>query len=133
MSYRPKGKHVTIDENNPEALGICDYSNMVFKRKDLVRQMEYRGQGLVWTGFMVGRPYLDKPNPQLKPPILPPDPIPVIDPRLPQPTELTWSTTFSTWNNTYGIWNTFDDLFDGSIALTPQQRLTGLQNINWNS
>lgn len=84
MSYTPKGKHVHIDSSAPEALGICDYTGFPFMKKDLVKQMEYRGNALVWTGLLVGRPYADKPNPQLKPPIYPPDPVPVQMARLPQ-------------------------------------------------
>lgn len=84
MRHSPKGKHVTIDESAPEAVGICDYTGFVFLKKDLVKQMEWRGNALVWTGFLVGRPYLDTPNEQFRPPILPPDPVPVEFPRLPQ-------------------------------------------------
>lgn len=88
MSFvsRYKGKHVTIDRNNPEALGICDYSDFVFNHKDLVKQMEWRGDNLVWTGMLVGRPYLDTPNEQNRPPAVKNDPRPVKDPRVPQNT-----------------------------------------------
>lgn len=84
MSDRPKGKYVSIDFNNPQAVGICDYSGFVFNRRDLERQMEWRGDRLVWTGFYVARRFMDKPNEQLRPPILMPDPVPVLWPRLPQ-------------------------------------------------
>lgn len=84
MSYRPHGKHVSIDETSPKAVGICDKTGFIFNRKDLVKQMEWRGNALVWTGFLVGRPYVDEPNQQLRPPILPPDPVPVVMPRLEQ-------------------------------------------------
>jgi len=85
MSDRPKGKHVTIDINNPLALGICDYTGFVHLRKDLVKQMQWAGDSLVWTGLYVGKDYLDVPDPQLRTPHLPPDPVPVMDPRPPQP------------------------------------------------
>lgn len=77
----PLGKHVTIDINNPEALGICDKTGFVFNRKDLVKQMAWQGNALVWTGAYVGKPYLDKPSEQGRSPSLPPDPIPVVQPR----------------------------------------------------
>lgn len=85
MSDRPLGKHVTIDPNNPQALGICDYTGFVHLRKDLVKQMQWAGDALVWTGLYVGKDYLDKPDPQLRTPILPVDPVPVKEPRPPQP------------------------------------------------
>lgn len=131
MSYRPKGKHVTIDENNPEALAICDYTGFVFHRKDLVKQMAWRGDRLVWNGFLVGRPYADVPNPQLKPPILPPDPIPVVDPRPPQSTEYIWSTIPYTWNKCPFEWNTVPGDFDGTPALPEKLREQELNNFYW--
>lgn len=84
MSDRPKGKHVTIDPSNPKALGICDYTGFVHLRKDLVKQMQWAGDSLVWTGLYVGKDYLDVPSPQLRTPHLPPDPVPVLDARPPQ-------------------------------------------------
>ncbi len=88
MSFITKyqGKRVTINFKNPEALGICDYSGFVFNHSDLVKQMEWRGSSLVWTGMMVGRPYLDTPNEQNRPPKIKDDPRPIKDPRVPQNT-----------------------------------------------
>lgn len=132
MSYRPKGKHVSIDQTNPEALGICDYTGFVFMRKDLVKQMEWRGNALIWTGFLVGRPYVDVPNEQLRPPILPPDPVPVRLPRPQQFDSITWSTTPGTWaSQTYYTWTAFSGSEDGIPALLPAQRLQTLQTANW--
>lgn len=135
MSYKPKGKHVIIDENNPQALGVCDLTGFTFLRKDLVREMEWRGNDLVWTGFMVGRPYVSKPNPQLKTPVLAPDPVPIDIPRVPQTTTVTWSQGLGgPWNqlNVYpwGCWGT---IYDGVPALSEPQRLQVLQNFNWSS
>lgn len=150
MSYRPKGKHVSIDPESPEALGICDYSGFVFKRKDLVRQMEWRGNALVWTGFYVGLPYVDVPNEQLRPPILPPDPVPVKDPRLPQTSPfLYWNDANIFWNDADFFWNdpmasfsttspsplisVSDEIPDqlDVPALPEEERLIALQTYNW--
>lgn len=132
MSHRPKGKHVSIDQTNPEALGICDYTGFVFMRKDLVKQMEWRGNALIWTGFLVGRPYVDVPNEQLRPPILPPDPVPVRLPRPQQFDSITWSTTPGTWvSQTYYTWASSSGSEDGIPALIPTQRLQQLQTANW--
>lgn len=98
MSNRPKGKYVTIDTSNPAALGICDKSGFVFRRQDMIKQMEWRGNALVWTGFIVGRPFADVPNEQLRPPILPPDPVPIKLPRTKQPTTVTWSNQGTIWS-----------------------------------
>lgn len=131
MSYQPKGKFVTIDPDNPEALGICDYSGIIFMRKDLCRQMEWRGDQLVWTGFYVGQPFVDKPNQQNRTPILPPDPVPVLDPRPPFESQITWDTDDNVFSQDQ---NTFDSLA-GFIIGTPappeQVRLSDLQNFIW--
>jgi len=135
MTYRPHGKHVNIDEDAPQALGICDYTGFVHKRSDLVRQMEWRGNAIVWTGFYVGRWYADKPNEQLRPPILPPDPVPIREPRLQQPTLVTWT------NNQPAVWQllpiydwvSWSGSDDGIPCLPENQRLFLLQTANWST
>lgn len=81
---RWKGKYVDIDYENPSPLGVCDYSGFVFNHKDLHKQMEWRGDRLVWTGFMVGTPFLDEPNQQSRPPLVKSDPSVVLDARPPE-------------------------------------------------
>lgn len=76
-----KGKHVIIDPENPSALGECDDSGFTFNHKDLCKQMQWRGDSLVWTGLMVGKPYLDTPNEQDRPPLTKADPKAIINPR----------------------------------------------------
>ena len=51
-----------------EPIGTCDYSGFPFSRSDLVKQYEWRGNQLVWTEALVGRPFLDAPNEQNRPP-----------------------------------------------------------------
>jgi len=130
MSYNPKGKHVgSIDKSNSQALGICDRTGFIFKHKDLIKQLEWRGNRLVWTGLMVGRPYVDVPNEQLRPPPLKPDPIPVVNPRLPQGTLITWETINAPfWEDTdYTFWENWETYSDGFPALSPDERLANLQ------
>lgn len=84
MSYRYKGKYVKIDPKYPNGVGVCDESGLVFNRKDLRKQLEWRGDRLVWTGSMRGEPYLDVPSEQNRPPIVKRDPIAVDNPRPPE-------------------------------------------------
>ena len=63
-----------IDRNDPEPWGICDASGFRCKRSELTRQMEWRGNRLVWTGLMVWKRFADLPNPQLQTPTLKADP-----------------------------------------------------------
>ena len=57
-----RGEYVRKDST--EAVGICDYSGFFFSKSDLIKQMEWRGNDLTWTGFLVGRPFVDEPNEQ---------------------------------------------------------------------
>jgi hypothetical protein len=132
LRYSPKGKYVTVNDRNPKALGICDYSGFVFNRVDMVRQMEWRGNSLVWTGMIVGKPFADKPNEQGRAPILPPDPIPVTLPRLPQGSTLTHGQNqlpvHSAIQQPASILGSVYDGYNYSIS-----PLQALQNFNWGS
>lgn len=64
-----------------EPIGTCDYSGFPFSRSDLVKQYEWRGNQLVWTGAIVGRPFVDEPNEQNRPPQIKGDPKAVQNPR----------------------------------------------------
>lgn len=106
---RWKGKHVLVDAKNPAALGVCDDSGFDFNHKDLVRQMVWSGDNLVWNGLMVGRPYLDAPSEQDRPPLVKADPRPVTMPRLP---------------------STYTDPSSNQVLQNEQLTLK-LQNIHW--
>ena len=95
---RWKSKYVTIDPKNPSGLGVCDRSGFVFNHKDLIKQMEWRGNNFVWTGLMVGNPYLDKPCVQNRPPIVKDDPKPLKNPRLPKDYQSTETNPVDSYN-----------------------------------
>jgi hypothetical protein len=101
MNKRSKGKHVNVDMNHPQPIGFCDRSGFVHMRKDLIPQMEWRGDSLEWTGLYVGKDYLDFPNEQLRAPDLVPDPVPVENPRgyRPSPPALSWPDEQQELNN----------------------------------
>lgn len=80
-----ESRYVVVDVDDPDAIGQCDTSGFVFNHKDLVKQMDWRGNSLVWTGLMVGKPFVDKPCQQNRPPVFARDPIPVKNPRIPTP------------------------------------------------
>lgn len=70
-----------VKKNVLEPVGVCDYSGFFFSRSDLVKQYEWRGNNLVWTGAIVGRPFVDEPNQQNRPPQIKGDPRTVLNPR----------------------------------------------------
>lgn len=68
--------------SRPQAKGVCDRCGEWYLLSALEKQMEYFGPSLQWTGFLVCRDKcLDVPQPQNIPLILPPDPVPVKNPR----------------------------------------------------
>lgn len=58
------GKNV---RNKKEIIGCCDRSGFLYNLSDMVKQMEWRGNNLQWTGLMVGYNKVDIPNENLKP------------------------------------------------------------------
>lgn len=108
-----KGRFMDIRPDNPDALGRCDRSGLTGNYSDLVKQMDYRGSGLTWTGLYVNKNFLDVPNPQGLNPVIKLDPVPVDHPRPwytpPNDNWYAQSNTWATINNTtwanWGDWN----------------------------
>lgn len=70
-----------VDLSKKGGLAFCDRTGFVCNRADLRKQMRWAGTGLVWTGLYVHKDFLDIPNPSMKTIILPPDPVPIKEPR----------------------------------------------------
>lgn len=83
---RPHGKLATVDPTDPTALAQCDRCGLWRNLPDLVEQTQWAGQQLVGTQVLVCRETtrcFDIPNEQLRTIILPPDPPPVLNARVP--------------------------------------------------
>lgn len=65
----------------PRSKAVCDRCGEWNLLSRLNKQQEFYGTSLAWTGYLVCDRCLDEPQPQLKPLILPPDPVPVMNPR----------------------------------------------------
>lgn len=77
MQVRNHGKYTKMIQKSPRGIARCDYSGLMTRHCDLVRQMEYRGTGLVWNGYMVNPKFVDVPNPQNLVPLIKLDPVPI--------------------------------------------------------
>lgn len=77
MQVRNHGKYTKMNKNSPRGIARCDFSGLMVRHADLVRQMAYRGTGLVWTGYMVHPKFSDDPNPQNLTPRIKLDPVPI--------------------------------------------------------
>lgn len=69
------------DPSAPEPPGVCDDCGQKWMRTDLQWQYDYRGKNLQNLKLLKCPRCLDDPQPQLRPIIVPPDPIPIKDPR----------------------------------------------------
>lgn len=82
---RRQSKYVRVNPQDPIAAAECDRCGRWFSRTDLVWQNVWAGTHLYATGALVcttGNCY-DTPNEQLRTIILPPDPPPVLNARVP--------------------------------------------------
>jgi hypothetical protein len=78
----PQSKFAIADMQHPEAFAFCDRCGFRYNRSALVWQFDYRGTALANLRILVcTRTCNDVPNPQLRPILIGPDPIPVKDPR----------------------------------------------------
>lgn len=81
---RPHGKYAAVDATRPEAFAQCDRCGFWYNRSRLAWQNYWAGTHLYNTGYLVcDDRCLDIPNEQLRTIILPPDPPPVINSRVP--------------------------------------------------
>ena|ERR1700760_4225114 len=122
MRVRNHGKYTNMSKKSPRAIARCDYSGLMVRHGNLVKQMQYRGQGLVFTGFLVNPKFADKPNAQELTPRVKLDPVPILFPR---PDNLVnQQTTLAT---SVGVLN-LDVGGNANITLTPEQFNNGSFN-----
>lgn len=81
MAWRFHGR-AHVDPERPSAFGSCDRCGFLYNRRDLSEQHDWAGATLVGQNIRVCDRCLDEPNQQMKTVILPPDPMPVYQPRI---------------------------------------------------
>lgn len=77
---RPHG-HVHISRSKPQAQGVCDRCGRWFNHKDLMWQFDWVGARLQNLRILVCQPCRDKPQENIRTIVLPPDPMPIMNPR----------------------------------------------------
>ena len=76
----PHGR-ANIDARRPQALAVCDRCGFLFNHVDLKWQYQWAGAKLQNIMRLVCQDCLDIPQEQLRSIIIPPDPVPVLNPR----------------------------------------------------
>lgn len=81
MAWRFHGR-ARVDPTAPVSFAICDRCNALYNITDLQWQYQWAGPNLQNLRLLVCQRCLDVPQPQLKPRILPPDPMPTLNARV---------------------------------------------------
>ena len=76
----PHGR-ARVNATSPSAFAICDRCGFLYNHRDLHWQYDYRGRSLANLRILVCETCEDKPQNQLKPRIIPPDPVPIMNAR----------------------------------------------------
>ena len=80
----PLPKYARVDTQNPSAFAVCDRCGFWRNREDLTFQVEWAGMSLYSTGVLLCYDRcFDTPQEQLRTIILPPDPPPITNARVP--------------------------------------------------
>lgn len=79
-AWHPSGR-ARVSVRRPESFGICDRCNFQYNLHDLKWQFQWAGMHLQNIRLLVCSHCFDTPNQQLRSIILPPDPLPVFNPR----------------------------------------------------
>jgi len=80
---RRQANHVRVDPSNPEGAGECDLCGRWYQLRDLRQQSEWAGTHIYTFNSLRCEECLDVPNEQLRTIILPPDPPPLQNSRVP--------------------------------------------------
>lgn len=83
MGWSRIPKNAQVDVDNPNPWFTCDRCGFIWCAKDMAFQYQFEGTSTPQnTGYLVCPPCTDALQPQLAPPIIPPDPMPVFNARV---------------------------------------------------
>lgn len=115
MTY-PHGR-AKVDSSSPRAFAICDRCGFLYNHSNLNWQFDYRGRTLANLRILVCDTCNDEPQPQLKPRIIPPDPVPIMNPRTERYEEYEQNTRYTSGQNTVDFW-TGIPVVQGDVRIT---------------
>jgi len=81
MGYASISGRAKTNPRHPRAFAVCDRCGRWLNHFKLNWQHQWSGSRLIRLNILVCQPCLDVPQPQLKARVLPPDPVPIRDPR----------------------------------------------------
>ena len=86
MAHADRAGRAAVDIRSPRAFAVCDSCGEWYNRHQLLDQHEWAGDSLIDLNLRVCRKCWSQPQEQFRTIILPPDPIPIDDPRPEYPT-----------------------------------------------
>ena len=73
--------HASVNSGSPRALGTCDRCGCVYNYHNLQWQFDWRGPKMQNLQILVCPTCYDRPQEQLRTILIPPDPVPIMNPR----------------------------------------------------
>lgn len=83
MGYASKQGRARVSSTNPRAAGQCERCGFLFNHLNLAWQYDWRGASLQNIRVLVCDECNDVPQQQLRAIVVPPDPTPIMNPRVP--------------------------------------------------
>jgi hypothetical protein len=99
MAYASRQGRARVSPRSPRAAAQCDRCSFVFNHSDLRFQFDYRGTTLQNTRLLVCRRCEDVPNQQLRAIVIPADPVPISNPRVPNYADASSNTRVTSGQN----------------------------------
>jgi len=82
MGYASQSGRARTSSSNPQAHAICDRCGFRYNHVDLRWQFDWAGASLINKRLLVCGPCYDEPQQQLRAIVIPPDPMPIVNPRI---------------------------------------------------
>ncbi|MEN6608606.1 MAG: hypothetical protein ABFD60_15275 [Bryobacteraceae bacterium] len=83
MGYASQQGRARVSARSPQAAGVCDRCSFIYTHSTLRWQFDYAGAGLINKRILVCRTCEDLPQNQLRSIVVPADPVPIQNPRVP--------------------------------------------------
>lgn len=100
MGYASQQGRARVSSRSPRAAGQCDRCGFLYSHSDLRWQFDYAGAGLINKKMLVCRRCEDLPQNQLRSFVIPADPVPIQNPRVPNYAEAASNTRVTSGQNT---------------------------------
>lgn len=136
MAYASRQGRARVSSSSPQAAGQCDRCGFLYTHSTLNWQYDWRGSTMQNLRLLVCRNCLDEPQAQLRAIVVPADPMPIQNPRVPdyvtaetntrytQPTQsIGWVNNYNSQINWVNNLNNQINWFNISLSIDP---ITGI-------